>query len=265
MLRNEGTTASNIASSYTTLVSWSTFCINPLSTKCSEKESLTLEVNGNGECGKILAVVNSNLEVKGYIENTNVKVEHNGIIKKDKIGNCGYIKVIKDMKLKEPYVGITTIQTGDISRDITYYYNCSEQIMSYLTIEEYLDDEKNVKRMCGIFVQVMPDVKDETIKYLKDNIYKFELFKEFISNGNTLEDIIIYIFKRENLKFNDKRRCVYKCDCSRHKMTKGLISLGKKELLDMINQDNQANLECHFCGKNYMFKNEDLENIIRDM
>lgn len=231
----------------------------------NEEENLVLEINGNGECGKILAIVNSNLDAKGYIENTNVELDDNNFSLDEKIGKCGYIKVIKDMKLKEPYVGITAMQTGDISKDLTYYYNCSEQIMSYLTIEQSLDNKKNIKRMCGILIQVMPDVKHETIKYLNDNLSKFELFPKFVSDGNTLEDIIIYIFKKENLKFKNKRLCRYKCDCSREKMLKGLVSLGKRELIDIVNEDNEANVECHFCNKKYVFKKDELKNIIETM
>ena len=231
----------------------------------NKDENLTLIVNGNGTCGKIVSTINANMEVKGYIENEKAEVTGNTLEKNIGIGNKGNIKVVKDMRLKEPYVGITNIITGDIAQDITYYYNCSEQIMSYLTIEESLDSDNNINRMCGILIQVMPDVTHETIEYLKNNINKLELFKEMIEKGTKLEDMIIYMFSEENIKIKNKRFCIYKCDCSEEKMKQGLISLGKEELLKIIKEDGSAELRCHFCNNRYNINKEELEKMVKNM
>ncbi len=226
----------------------------------NDKENLTLEVNGDGKFGKIVSIVNSKLDVRAYIENTNVE-----LCKHLNVGNKGYIKVIKDMGLKEPYVGLTNLVTGNIDEDIMYYYNFSQQILSYLVIEEVLDNDGNIERIGGILIQVMPGVSSGTIDYLKQNINKFKLFKNLLSKGYTLEEIIIYILGKENLKFKDKRKCQYKCNCSREKMKEGFISLGKKEILKIMKEDKKASLECHFCGKKYIFKYDELKNIIKNI
>lgn len=226
----------------------------------NERESLTLEINGNGDFGKIVSVVNSKLDVKGYIENTKVDFSENL-----NVGNRGYIKVIKDMGLKEPYVGVTNLVTGDIGEDVMYYCNFSEQIISYMVIDEVLDENFNLKRIGGMLIRVMPGIKSDTINYLKKNMFKFKLFKDLLTKGNSLEDIIIYMFGKENLKFSSKRKCEYRCSCSREKMKRGFISLGKEEIKKIIKEDGKASLECHFCGRVYILGKRELEKIVNDM
>ena len=225
----------------------------------NDNESLTLELSGNGGFGKIVSVVNSKLQVKGYIENPNAESLDL------KVGNRGYIKVMKDIGLKEPYVGITNLITGDIGEDVMYYYNFSEQIVSYLVIDEVLDDNFNLERIGGMLIQVMPGVNNDTINYLKQNMSRFKLFKELLKKGYTLEDIIIYIFKDKKLILRSRRKCEYKCNCGREKMKRGFISLGKDEIIKIMKEDGKASLECHFCGRRYTLGKNELKKIISNM
>lgn len=226
-----------------------------------DKESLMLEVNSSGECGKVISIVNSNLEVRGYIDNNNLEIKRNEQIE-DKIGVNGYVKVIKDMGLKEPYIGISKMNTGDISKDLMYYYIMSEQIPSYVELSHIRDD--GVSRDCGMMIQVMPDATDRTIRYIKENIERFNLFNGKAKEGNTLEDILIYIFKGEELNIKERRMCEYRCNCSRERSKRGLVSLGKKEIEDILKEDDRATVECHFCNRKYEFSKEDLLRIIED-
>ena len=226
----------------------------------SDNEVLTVEVNSSGEFGKIISVVNANLEVRGYIDNTKVKLLADDKIE-DKVGIDGYIKVIKDMRLKEPYIGISKTRTGDIAKDLIYYYSVSEQIPTYVVLSHVRGDNE-LARDCGMMLQVMPDVKGSTIKYIKDNMGKIGLFEEMIKKGNKLENVLIDIFKDGKLKFKTKRSCEYKCNCSRDKMKGILISLGKKEIEDLIEDRGEANIECHFCNKTYEFKDKELREIL---
>ena len=221
----------------------------------NENENLTLSIDGNGKFGKIISVVNSQLDVRGCIQNTNI------VLCEDlNAGNDGYIKIVRDIGFKEPYVGVTNLVTGNIEDDLEYYYSHSEQITSYFVIEETLEDE--VKRIGGILVQILPGASDDTIKYLKQNRSRLKMFKDLLLKGYTLEEIIIYIFKEIKLKSN--RRCQYKCNCSREKMERGFMSLGKDEILKIMKEDGKASLECHFCGKRYVLSNEELKSIIND-
>lgn len=224
------------------------------------KELLTLEINSNRECGKILSVVNANLDVRGYIDGVDVKLRNNERIE-DKIGIDGYIKVVKDMGLREPYIGISNIKTGDIAKDLMYYYSTSEQIPTYIGLSHIRGDEIE-GRDCGIMIQVMPNVDKATIKYIKDNMDRIGLFEEKAREGNTLEDIIIDMFPKSKLNFKMRRNCKYRCNCSREKMREGLVSLGKDEIEDMIKDTGEAILECHFCNRRYKFNEDELKDII---
>lgn len=226
----------------------------------SDKENLTLEINSSGECGKIISIVNSNLDVRGYIDNTNIELRRGERIE-DKVGFDGYIKVMKDMGLKEPYIGISNTRTGDIAKDLIYYYSTSEQIPTYIALS-HIRGDNGVARDCGMMIQVMPDVSNNTVKYIKDNMEKIGLFENMIKEGNKLEDIIINIFKEGGLDFKVKRGCEYRCNCTREKMKEGLISLGKKEIEDIIENDRRASLECHFCNRRYEFNENELREIL---
>lgn len=226
----------------------------------SNKETLTLEINSSGECGKIISVVNANLDVRGYIDNACIELGSNERIE-DKVGFDGYIKVMKDMGLKEPYIGISNTKTGDIAKDLMYYYSTSEQILSYIVLS-HIKDKDGIERNCGMMIQVMPDVDMGTIKYIKDNMERIGLFEKMIKEGNTLEDILIYIFREDKLNFKSRRSCQYRCNCSRDKMKDGLISLGKKEIEDIIKDTGKAVLECHFCNRKYEFDEGELREIL---
>ncbi|MBP5426942.1 MAG: Hsp33 family molecular chaperone HslO [Clostridiales bacterium] len=226
----------------------------------NSNETLTLEINSSGESGKIVSVVNSNLEVRGYIDNTCVKLEDKETLE-DKVGLDGYIKVIRDMGLKKPYIGISKTATGDIAKDLMYYYSVSEQLPSYIVLSNIKDNE-GLKRSAGMLIQVMPDVNSSTIKYLQDNMERLSLFNKSLKEGNNLRDIIVYMFKEGELNFKEKRECEYKCNCSREKMKDGLMSLGKKEIEDIIKDSGEAVLECHFCNKKYKFSEQELKDML---
>lgn len=228
-------------------------------------ESITVQIKGNGPIGTLTAVTNYNGDVKGYVTNPRLELPLNNIGKIDvggAVGKTGMMYIIKDIGLKDPYVGMTPIISGEIAEDFTNYFATSEQTPSVVALG-VLVDKNGVKSAGGYQISLMPDAKDEEIIKIEEAIKKADAISKMLDDKLTLEQIAKTITGDNFIKIIDESIIPeYKCDCSREKIEKGLISIGKKELQDIINTEGKAETVCHFCNNQYKFNKEELEKLL---
>lgn len=232
------------------------------------KDKLTVQVKGNGPIQMMVATCNNKPEVKGYVVNPQVDIPLNEFGKLDvsgAVGNQGYINVIKDIGLKEPYIGISPLVTGEIAEDFANYFVTSEQRQSAVALG-VLVDKDGVRAAGGYFINPMPDATEEEISIIEQSIFKAGAMSKMLDEKLSLVEIAKRITGDENVEvIEDTRVPMYHCDCSKEHMAEGLMTLGKEELEDIIQTEGQANLECHFCNKQYHFSKEELEKILEGL
>ena len=231
-------------------------------------DNVTVQVKGNGPIGSMLAVSNNIPEVRGYVQNPNIDLPLNEFGKLDvggAVGNEGYIHVIKDMGLKEPYIGVANLTSGEIADDFTNYFVNSEQRQTAVALG-VLVDKNGVREAGGYIITPMPDATDEEISKVEKGIFEAGAISKMLDNNFSLSEIAKKVTGDKNIKvIEDNKVPKYKCNCSKEKMAEALISIGKKELEDIIREDGKAELVCHFCNKKYNFTKEELEEILRKM
>ena len=231
-----------------------------------KEDKITVQIKGNGPIGTILAVANNVPEVKGYVQNPYVDLPLNEFGKLDvggAVGQDGYIHVIKDIGLKEPYIGISNLTSGEIADDFTNYFVNSEQRQAAVSLG-VLVDKNGVREAGGYLITPMPDATEEDISNVEKGIFEAGAISKMLDEKLSLIDIAKKVTKDKNIKvIEDCKVPVYKCDCSKEKMKTALISIGKKEIEDIIKEDGKAELVCHFCNKKYDFNKEELEEIKR--
>ena len=238
-----------------------------MANEMKEKEDkITVQIKGNGPIGTILAVANNVPEVKGYVQNPYVDLPLNEFGKLDvggAVGQDGYIHVIKDIGLKEPYIGISNLTSGEIADDFTNYFVNSEQRQAAVSLG-VLVDKNGVREAGGYLIAPMPDATEEDISNVEKGIFEAGAISKMLDEKLSLIDIAKKVTGDKNIKvIEDCKVPVYKCDCSKEKMKTALISIGKKEIEDIIKEDGKAELVCHFCNKKYDFNKEELEEIKR--
>ena len=229
-------------------------------------DSITLRINGGGEAGTVLAVSDSDGNTRGYAANPIVEIPLNSKGKLDvvaAVGKDGSLTVIKDLGLKEPYVGQVPIVSGEIAEDITSYYAISEQIPSVCALGVLVNPDLSVKNAGGFIIQLLPTASDDTIDKVEEDIKDIPPVTAMLSDGLTPEEICKKVLPNFELEVLDESSPEYKCNCSKEKMEKGLIAIGKKELEDIINTDGKADTVCHFCNKKYHFTKEDLQTLLK--
>lgn len=229
-----------------------------------EDDILTLQLLGDGPIGKVTVTADSMGHVKGYVDNPSVMLPPNSIGKLDVGGAVGhgYLQVIKDMGLKEPYCGQVAIQTGEVAEDLTYYYVTSEQIPSSVGLGVLMNREDGtVKHAGGFIIQLMPFVDDDVLEKLEANLMKIDSVTKMLDDGKTPEQILEHILEGFDIEFNDEQAIEFYCNCSRERVEKALISVGKKELDSMIEDGEPVSINCHFCNTNYTFDVEELKRL----
>ena len=229
-------------------------------------DNVTVQVKGNGPIGTMLAVSNNIPEVRGYVQNPSVDLPLNEFGKLDvggAVGNEGYIHVIKDMGLKEPYIGVSNITSGEIADDFTNYFVNSEQRQAAVALG-VLVDKNGVREAGGYLITPMPDATDEEISKVEKGIFEAGAISKMLDDNLSLSEIAKKVTGDKNIKVRENNKVPkYKCNCSKEKMTEALISIGKKELEDIIREDGKAELVCHFCNTKYNFTKDELEEILR--
>ena len=230
----------------------------------NETDKLTIQILGDGPAGQILAVCNKNGEVKGCIANpmAEAPLKPNGKLNVSAIIGKGQLNVIKDIGLKEPYVGNVPLQTGEIAEDFAYYYAMSEQTASAVALGVLVEKDGSVKKAGGYVLQIMPDTPDEIISLIEQRLKESKSITQMLEEGMTLEEIAKYISDDLATYEVEELHPKYKCDCSRERMEKALISIGRKDIMELA-EDEETELTCQFCNKKYKFSKEEILNLIK--
>lgn len=233
----------------------------------NDGDKLTVIIKGNGPIGNVLATSNSKGMVKGYVDNPNVVVpdyENGKLNVAAAVGTEGTVRVTKDLGLREPYNGSYPIVSGEIAQDLTYYFAVSEQTPSVVALG-VLTKEEEVECAGGFIIQLMPDAIEETIAKLEANVAKLESITNMLKAGNTPEDILNIVLDGLNPQILDKCEVGFDCECSKERVEGVLISLGKQQLSEIIEEDRQAEIGCQFCNTKYVFDEEELNSILDKM
>lgn len=229
-----------------------------------EKDLLTLRINASGPIQGITVTADSKARVKGYVGNPNVILPANKVGKLDVAGavGIGFMDVIKDMGLKEPYVGQTVLQTSEIAEDLTFYFANSEQVPSSVGLGVLMNKDNTVAQAGGFIIQLMPFASEEVIAQLEENLKDITSVTTLLAQGNTPEDLVNILCKNLDPVINDKIDTGFYCNCDRARVEKALISVGRKELQEMIDDGEEIEMKCHFCNSAYVFTIEDLKGYL---
>jgi molecular chaperone Hsp33 len=227
---------------------------------------VSIQIKGDGEGGGLTVTADNSVNVKGYPYNPMVDIPLKPNGKLDVQGALGYgtLTVIKDMGLKEPYVGQIPLVSGEIAEDLTYYFAKSEQTPSAVALGVLVDRDYTIKQSGGFIVQMMPDADDDVVAKLEQKLAGLDSVTNMLENGMTTEDILNEIAGEFDPQILDRIPVNYHCNCSRERVEKALISIGKKELAAIIEEDGKASMHCHFCNKDYEFNKAELEEILKN-
>lgn len=230
-----------------------------------EDDLLTLQVSGDGPVRGMTVTAGSNGTVKGYAVEPQVMLPKNAAGKLDVGGAVGRgtLRVIKDMGLKEPYVGQTALQTGEIADDLTYYFAASEQVPSSVGLGVLMEKNNTVKQAGGFIIQLMPFVGEEVIGALEKNLAAFSTVTTVLDEGKTPEEMLQQLLAGLDPVITEKVPCQYECSCSRERMERAIISIGKKDIEEMINDGEAIEVNCQFCGNSYRFSVEELKEMLK--
>lgn len=230
-----------------------------------EKDVLTLQVHAGGPMQGMTVTADAFGHVKGYPENPYVDLPLNAKGKLDVAGavGVGFMNVIKDMGLKEPYVGQTVLQTSEIAEDLTYYFATSEQVPSSVGLGVLVGRDYHVAQAGGFIIQLMPFAEDKVIDQLEANLKDVDSVTKLLEQGLTPEQILEKLLEGLDVEFTDKMPISFECDCSKSRVEKVLISVGKKDLQSMIDDGKPIEVNCHFCNTNYTFEVDELKEIYK--
>lgn len=230
-----------------------------------DKDILTLQIKAGGPLQGITVTADSRGNVKGYVGNPDVRIPANSKGKLDVAGavGVGILNVIKDMGMKEPYSGQVALQTSEIAEDLTYYFATSEQVPSAVGLGVLMNKENTVRQAGGFIVQLMPFAEESVIAHLEENIQKINSVTSLLEEGHTPESLLVKVLEGFDVEINDRIDTQFYCNCSKERVEKALISIGRKDLNEMIQEGKEIELNCHFCNKNYKFSVEELKEILR--
>ncbi|MCM1252003.1 MAG: Hsp33 family molecular chaperone HslO [Clostridium sp.] len=230
-----------------------------------EKDILTLQISGDGPVGGLTVTADAKGNVKGYAvspqairpPNAQGKLDVGGVI-----GN-GYLTVIKDMGMKDPYSSQIALQTGEIGDDLTYYFAVSEQVPSCVALGVLMERSNTVKQAGGFIIQLMPFAGEEIITKLEEKLAAVKSVTTLLEEGNSPEEILALLLGDMGLEITDRTPLQFRCNCSKERVEKVLFSLGKKELQDMIAENKDVTLHCHFCNTDYVFAVDELKKLVK--
>lgn len=229
-----------------------------------EEDLLTLQVTGDGPMGGMTVTADSKGHVKGYANEPQVILPANSQGKLDVGGavGSGILRVIQDSGLKDPYVGQTVLQTGEIAKDLTYYFATSEQVPSSVGLGVLMERDNTVRQAGGFIVQLMPFAEEETISRLEQNLGKIRSVTSMLDEGLTPEELLGLVLEGMDIQFRDTCEVEFSCSCSKERVEKALISIGREEIDKMIADGEPIEVKCHFCNKGYQFSVQELEEIV---
>ncbi len=231
----------------------------------NEKDMLTIKIQCDGPIKGLTVTADVHGNVKGFVEEPMVilPASEKGKLDVAKALGLGVLSVIKDMGLKEPYVGDTILTTSEIAEDLTYYFATSEQIPSSVGLGVLMEKDNTVKQAGGFIVQVMPFVEDAVLDKLEANIANLEPVTTMLDKGMTPEQILEAVLEGMEVEFNDTMPTAFACNCSKSRVEKALISIGKKDIQEMIDDGKEIEMHCHFCNTSYQFTVEELKELLK--
>ena len=231
-----------------------------------EDASLTLQIKGGGPLGTILAVSDNQGNVRGYVQQPHVDLPLRPDGKLDvgtAVGSDGTLTVIKDIGLKEPYVGTVELQTGEIAEDLTYYFATSEQVPSSVGLGVLLNKDNTLRQAGGFIIQLMPFTDDKVIDALEAKLSTMDSVTKLLDQGMSPEQLLEYLLGDFGLEINDTIPASWYCNCSRERVAKAIVSIGSKDIREMIQDNKPIEVKCHFCNHAYKFDIEDLKEILK--
>ena len=230
-----------------------------------EDDLLTIKIQGDGPIGGLTVTADSAGNVKGYVFNPDVMLPPNEKGKLDVGGalGVGVLSVIKDIGLKEPYVGQTILVTGEIAEDLTYYYATSEQTPSSIALGVLMNKNNTVRQAGGFMIQLLPGASDELIDRLEERLGELPSITALLDAGKTPEEILSGLLGYFDLEILEKKPVQFHCDCSRERVERAIVSIGKKEIREMIEEGKPIEAGCQFCNKKYSFSVEELEELLQ--
>ena len=231
-----------------------------------DKDILTLQIKAGGPLEGITVTADSKGRVKGYVGNPDVCIPANSKGKLDVAGavGVGFMNVIKDMGLKEPYVGQTVLQTSEIAEDLTYYFATSEQVPSSVGLGVLMEKDNTVKQAGGFILQLMPFTEEAVISRLEENLKKVTSVTALLEEGNTPQMLLEKLLEGFDMEINDTIPTQFYCNCSKERVERALISIGRKDIQEMIDEGKEIEMNCHFCNKNYTFTVEELKKTLKE-
>ncbi len=230
----------------------------------NDTDVLTLQIKGDGPIGGLTVTADAQGNVKGYPYENMVIIPASKAGKLD-VGTAvgkGVLSVIKDIGLKEPYVGQTDLVSGEIAEDLTYYFATSEQIPTAVALGVLMNHDNTVRQAGGFIVQLMPYASEEVITALEKALERFTSMTNELEKRGTVEKVMEFLFEDMGYKIYDTIDTRFYCNCSRERVEKAVISIGEKEIKEMIEEDKPIEVNCHFCNKKYSFSVEELKNMI---
>ena len=220
-----------------------------------DKELLTVKIQGDGPIGSLTVTADSHGHVKGYAQNPVVLIQANSIGK-------GVLSVIKDIGLKDPYVGQTDLVSGEIAEDLTYYFAVSEQTPSSVGLGVLMNKDNTVRQAGGFIIQLMPDASEETISVLEQRLAKVSSVTAMLDSGKTPEDILQELLGDMELAVLDRMAVSFKCGCSKERFARGIASIKKSDIQEMIDAGENIETCCQFCNSKYVFTPDELKEMM---
>lgn len=233
----------------------------------NDADLLTVTIKGDGPGGGIVVTADSKARVKGYCFEPFVELPLNEKGKLDVRGAMGEgsMTVVKDMGLKEPYVGNIPLVSGEIAEDFTYYFAKSEQVPSAVALGVLVDRDHSIKQSGGFIIQMLPDADEKVVSSLEKKLIDFKPVTTLLEEGLSCEDILEELLGEYNINILDKVIPEFYCNCTRERVEKALISIGGEEIQKILEEEKMANLHCHFCNKDYQFLEDDLKRLLKSV
>ncbi len=231
-------------------------------------QKLTIKVEGNGPIGPILVDAHANGDVRGYVTNPHVDFEgtEQGKLRVyQAVGTEGFVTVIKDIGMREPFIGQSPIVSGELGEDFTYYFAVSEQTPSSVGVGVLVNGDDSVLAAGGFILQIMPGAQEETISFIEDRVQKIPPVSTLIEQGLSPEELLYAVLGEDKVKVLETMDVQFNCTCSRERIESVLISLGKTELEQVREEEEETEVHCHFCNERYKFSKEDITNLIENL
>ncbi|MGH0680654.1 redox-regulated molecular chaperone HslO [Bacillus luti] len=232
------------------------------------EQKLTIKVEGNGPIGPILVDAHANGDVRGYVTNPHVDFEgtEQGKLRVyQAVGTEGFVTVIKDIGMREPFIGQSPIVSGELGEDFTYYFAVSEQTPSSVGVGVLVNGDDSILAAGGFILQIMPGAQEETISFIEDRLQKIPPVSMLIEQGLSPEELLYAVLGEDKVKVLETMDVQFNCTCSRERIESVLISLGKTELEQVREEEEETEVHCHFCNERYKFSKEDITNLIENL